>query len=66
MRAAKGRLEVVQSVFIRQIDDGEPQRHLRAFGAQKVVSAHAQIEHMTRCDSRRIGVVIRRTVGWEF
>ena len=63
VRAAKGRLEVIKSVLVCQVDNSEPQRHLCAFSTQKVVSPRAQIKHMTGSNSRRIGVVIRCTIG---
>ena len=62
MGAAEGGKEVVQRLFVRQIDDGESEADLVSlrFEVKHVVIADAQIKQMAGQDARRIVVVIFR------
>src|ERR1700751_962725 len=60
MRAAEGGKEVVEGLFVRQIDHRESKTDLvlLRFEMKQVVIADAQIKQMTGQDARRIVVVV--------
>src|SRR5436309_12739197 len=50
--------KVIQSVFIRKVEDRELQSHVVRLGVKKVIRPYAGVEQMARRDARGIGVVI--------
>ena len=58
MRAAEGRKEVVENIFVGQVDDRKAQAHLVAVAIQQVVMADGQIEQVTGLNALRIVVVV--------
>src|SRR4029077_3585309 len=60
VRAAEGGKEVVQSVFVGDIDGRELQTHLVLVATEDVVVSDGNIEQASRRDTRRILVVVLR------
>lgn len=60
MRAAERRQEVVKRVRVRDIDRGELQTHFVLVALENIVIANREVEHMSRCGSWRILIVILR------
>src|SRR5438552_3471541 len=50
--------KVVQSFFIREVEDRKPQSHVIRLGAKKVIRPYAGVEQVAWHDARGIGVVI--------
>src|SRR5438552_137963 len=64
MRAAKGRMEIVERLVIRDIRYRHLQRHPRTFLLiEEVIHSHSQIERMMRRDAGRVVIVIFRPRG---
>jgi hypothetical protein len=58
--AAKGRQEIVEGRFIREIHRGKLQRPPDTIGVKEVIGAYREIEQVPRCDAGRVGVVVFR------
>lgn len=54
VRAAETRQEVVQGLFVRQVDHGETDPHLRLAAVEHVVRSEAEIEDVPRSHARWI------------
>src|SRR6266446_5349607 len=63
MRAAKCRKKVIEGNLIEDVSAGESQSKFLVLCAQQVVCPDAEIEEMTRRNTRRVSVVILSTVG---
>lgn len=63
VRAAEGGEEVVQSVFVGQIDNRELRAPLVSFAVEQVIVAQGEIEQTARLDALRIVIVIFRPRG---
>ena len=63
MRPAERRQEVVQRVLVGQVDDAESDAKLRPVRVQQIVDTDAQIEEMTRRNSRWIRDIVGRSFG---
>src|SRR6202161_601953 len=63
VRAAECGEEVVQSVFVGKVHDGEAEAPLVAIAVEEVVVADGQVEQVPRSDARRILVVVFGAVG---
>jgi len=63
MRAAKRREEVVKRILVGDVDGGEIQIDLVAIGVEDVGFARRDVEQVTRCDARRIVVVVAGAGG---
>src|SRR5499427_4679004 len=61
MRAAERRQKVVKRVRVRDIDRGELQAHFVFVALENIVIANRQVEHVPRCNSWRIFIVILRS-----
>jgi hypothetical protein len=61
--AAEGGEEVIERVFVGQVDDGEAKAPLVAVAAEEVVVADRHVEEVARSDARRILVVVFGAVG---
>ena len=64
VRAAEGRKEIVQRDFVRDVDSGESERHLRVFSTEKILGTHTEVEQVARRNPGRIGVVVLSTIRW--
>src|ERR1700722_1100807 len=58
MRAAEGGEEVVERVFVSDVDGGEVEVGLEALLVEEVVFADGDIEQVARGDARRVMVVV--------
>ena len=58
MCTAEGRQEVVQCIFVRQVDRRKLQTPLVTITLEKVVVTDRQIKKASRCDTRRIVIVV--------
>ena len=58
VRAAEGGEEVVERVFVGNVDGGEAQAPLVAVAVEEVVGTEGGVEEAARCDARRILVVV--------
>ena len=58
VRAAECGQEVIQRHFVTKVRDGESQGRPVALRVKQIVRASANVEHMTRGDTRRIMVVV--------
>ena len=61
MRAAERGNEIVQRLFVRQVDDREAQAPLVTVAIEQIVLAHGNVEHVPRSDALRIVVVVLRS-----
>jgi hypothetical protein len=64
MRSTEGRKEVVQHVFVGQVDDCKLQVCLVPICVQDVIQPDANVEEMARSDTRRIGIVVLGSRSW--
>ena len=60
MRPAEGGKEVVQRVFVGQVDRGKLETHLVLIAAEDVVVPDGNVEKATRRDTRWVLVVVLR------
>ena len=60
MGACEGGQEVIQSHFVREIHDAEPDSHLRPVTVEQIVGSDTQIQEMPRRDARRVLHIISR------
>ena len=58
MRSTESGEKVIQSVFIRQIQDRELQSHVIWLGVKKVIRPNAGVKQVARRDARWIEVVV--------
>src|SRR5207244_9815210 len=58
MRSTESGEKVIQSVFIRKVEDRELQSHVVWLGVKKVIRPYAGVEQMARRDARRVRVVV--------
>ena len=58
MRTAERREEVVQSLLVRQVDDGHASAPLVTVAVKQIVVTGAKVEQVSRGDARRIMIVI--------
>ena len=66
MRAAEGGKEVVERLFVGQVDDCEAQAPLIAVAVKEIIVAHRHVKQIPPFDARRIVVVIFSAGGWQF
>src|ERR1041385_1373694 len=67
MRAAKGRMEIVQGDVIGDIRYRQLQRHSRTvLLIEEVIHTHSQIKRMMRRNPGRVVIVIFRSRRWDF
>src|SRR5437764_53745 len=59
---AEGGQEVIERRLVGQVNHSEAQCYARVLGAEQVVRPCAQVKEMTRCDARRIRVIVLRPV----
>src|SRR6478609_9171302 len=62
VRAAERGQEVVESLSVCEIDDGQAHTYLRSLAVQEVVHAQPQIQEMPRRDARRVADIIRGAI----
>ena len=60
MRSAERREEVVEGLFIRNIDNRQPGAHLVPVAVKNVVMPHRQVKQVTRLNPLRIVIVFFR------
>src|SRR5881296_2895272 len=59
---AKGGEKIIERLLVGNIEDGELQCHAFAVAPlEQVVRSEAEVEQVPRCNTRRIGVVVRRS-----
>lgn len=61
MRSAERRQKVVESNIIGQVDDREPQAPLIMVAVKQIVVTGANVEQVSRRDSRGIVIVVFRS-----
>lgn len=58
VRAAEGGKEVVERVFVGDVDGGKLRAPFEAFAVEEVVVADRDVEQITRRDPRRVMVIV--------
>ena len=65
MCAAERRKEVIQCVFIGNVDPGQPQTPSVSVAFEEIVVANGGIEEIAWLDAGRILVIVLRPWGWD-
>jgi hypothetical protein len=65
MRPAEGGKKIVERRFVCEVRHGETQIGLVTVRVKQIVIADGGIEHISRCDARRILIVILRAGCWD-
>src|ERR1700722_12210525 len=62
--SAERRQEVVERVFVGDVDRGQVEVHLVMVSVEQVVLAYGRIEEVARLDARRVVIVVAGAGSW--